>query len=74
MSLDNATIAKVLNANYAAAAELLAAAAREIAEAAQAAEETNINLAIGTALGAEGAAKKALSLIQAASTIRQAAA
>lgn len=74
MSLDNATIAKVLNANYAAAAELLAAAAREIAEAAQAAEETHINLAIGTALGAEGAAQKALSLIQAASTIRQATA
>ena len=70
MTLDNQTIAKVLTANYAAAAELLAAAAKEMAEAAEAAEQQQTNLAIGTALGAEAATKKALTLIQAASIIR----
>lgn len=70
MNLDNQTIAKVLTANYAAAAELLAAAAKEMAEAVAAAEQQQTNLAIGTALGAEAATKKALTLIQAASIIR----
>lgn len=70
MSLDTSDIARVLNANYIAAAKLLADAAREIEEAATAADQSQINLAIGAAIGAEAAAQQALTLIQAASAIR----
>ena len=72
MTLDSQTIAKVLAANYAAAAALLAAAAQELTAAAAAAEAEQNNLAVGTALGAEADAQKALRLMQAASTIRSA--
>ena len=71
MTLDNETIAKVLAANYAAAATLLAAAAQDMHDAAATAEAGQNNLALGTALGAEADAQKALSLIQAASVIRR---
>ena len=72
MALDQTTITKVLAANYAAAA-LLAAAAQEVAAAAEAAETGQNNLALGTAIGAQTAAAKALCLIEAAATIRASA-
>ena len=72
MTLDKETIAKVLHANYDAAAKLLAKAAQDMADAAAAAARGEINLAVGTTMGAEADTKKALLLTEAASTIRQA--
>lgn len=72
MTLDKDTVAKVLAANYAAAAALLQGAESAMREAADAAERGENNLAVGTAMEAEHATKKALRLIEAAATIRAA--
>lgn len=70
MSIDKQTLDRLAQTSYSAAAQFLAAAALELDQAAAAAEKGEINLAVGTALGAEGAISKATALMDAVRTIR----
>lgn len=68
--LSATTRTEVTAAAFTAATELLARAAAEMAEAAAAAQRGEINLAVGTALGAEAATDKARALIDAIKALR----